>query len=116
MRRGLISLIAFAASVACGDAQACEPVWVRPVDLSGYAVAGVGAVEQVDWLRGRIRVVSLKRLRGTPIGTFDINFNNIPLTCGWQFFQANDEVYFFINRSPSFSWAALLRDVTFQGW
>jgi len=114
MRSQLGGIFAAVAIGVASGTQACGPIWVRPVDVSRYSAALVGRVQRVDWFRGRIRVASTRVLTGRPTQNVDIEFNNIPLTCGWQLFLPGDKVYVLIEKPNAFSWAARLSDVTFE--
>jgi hypothetical protein len=96
--------------MACfaNNASACEPVWVRPLDVARYKSVILGQVEAVDWFRGLITVAPIKAIIGKPVRVA-VHYNNVPLTCAWQTFRAGERVYVF-----DFEWAAPVADVTFD--
>ena len=106
-------VVAVAALVPAGS-EACEPIWVRPLNVSIYSAAFVGKVESVDWLRGRVRVAQTRVLIGRPAQTAEVKFNNIPLTCAWQLFRPGEGVYVFEDDAMASSWAAPIGDVNFD--
>jgi hypothetical protein len=100
--RTLILAVALTSAVA-GVANACEPVWVRPISRDG---AVLSLVQAVRWWKGEIVVAPVnpaERKRAAKT----IKFNNVPLTCAWQTFRKGERVYVVDD------WAAPISEVSF---
>ena len=81
------TVLCLAMSAAASPTTACEPVWVRPIDLAAQVRAFEGRVERVDWFGGKVTVAPQRQLAGKQSGNIVVKFENIPFTCGWQFFS-----------------------------
>jgi hypothetical protein len=103
---GLAAVLALLLSASA--ASSCEPVWVRPVDVSAYKSVILGQVEAVNWFLGEVTVDPIRAIVGKP-KRVGLHYNNVPFTCASQMFWVGERVYVFDG-----DWAARPDQVTFE--